>query len=225
MQQDGSGVRAVVERELRVAGVRPRDLRVVAELGLQESAKSAVEAGLGVTFMSRLAIEREIAEGRFDVATVAGIEPGRLFYCVRSGSRPLSRLTRTFLEFARGAARPASRRRGRRPAPAGARDAGGVGAVLRRGWLRVALRRRRSDGGAGCGRSRRRAPAALWRSLLRNVRSLNCDPSSGRGNRLRQHGTAVLLRLSLAGSDVSFAPVDKPLRSFVAAGRGSLTIS
>ncbi len=101
MQQDGSGVRAVVERELRVAGIRPRDLRVVAELGLQESAKSAVEAGLGVTFMSRLAIEREIAEGRFDVATVAGIEPGRLFYCVRSGSRPLSRLTRTFLEFAR----------------------------------------------------------------------------------------------------------------------------
>lgn len=101
VQQDGSGVRAVVERELRVAGIRPRDLRVVAELGLQESAKSAVEAGLGVTFMSRLAIEREIAEGRFDVATVAGIEPGRLFYCVRSGSRPLSRLTRTFLEFAR----------------------------------------------------------------------------------------------------------------------------
>ena len=86
VQQDGSGVRAVVERELRVAGIRPRDLRVVAELGLQESAKSAVEAGLGVTFMSRLAIEREIAEGRFDVATVAGIEPGRLFYCVRSAA-------------------------------------------------------------------------------------------------------------------------------------------
>jgi DNA-binding transcriptional LysR family regulator len=101
VQQDGSGVRAVVERELRVAGVRPRDLRVVAELGLQESAKSAVESGLGVTFMSRLAIEREIAEGRFAVANVTGIEPGRLFYCVRSASRPLSRLTRTFLEFAR----------------------------------------------------------------------------------------------------------------------------
>ena len=53
VQQDGSGVRAVVERELRVAGVRPRDLKIVAELGLQESAKSAVEAGLGASFMSR----------------------------------------------------------------------------------------------------------------------------------------------------------------------------
>jgi len=101
VQQEGSGVRAVVERELRVAGVRPRDLKVVAELGLQESAKSAVEAGLGVTFMSRLAVERELAEGRFAVASVEGVEPGRLFYAVRAANRTPGRLMRTFVAFAR----------------------------------------------------------------------------------------------------------------------------
>ena len=34
-----------MERELRAAGVRLRELDVVAELGLQESAKTAVEEG------------------------------------------------------------------------------------------------------------------------------------------------------------------------------------
>lgn len=101
VQQEGSGVRAVVERELRAAGIRPRDLNVVAELGLQESAKSAVEGGLGVTFMSRLAVERDLSEGRFGVATVDGLEPGRLFYAVRASNRPSSRLVRAFLDFSR----------------------------------------------------------------------------------------------------------------------------
>ncbi len=45
VQQEGSGVRAIVEAELRRLGVRPRDLNVVAELGLQESSQTAVEEG------------------------------------------------------------------------------------------------------------------------------------------------------------------------------------
>lgn len=88
VQQEGAGVRTVVERELRALGIRARDLNVVAELGLQESAKSAVEAGLGVTFLSRLAVEHELSEGRLDTASVRGLEPNRLFYAVRSAARP-----------------------------------------------------------------------------------------------------------------------------------------
>src|SRR3954470_17876154 len=42
LQQEGSGIRALMERELREAGVRQRDLDVVAELGLQDSANTAV---------------------------------------------------------------------------------------------------------------------------------------------------------------------------------------
>lgn len=101
VQQEGAGVRTVVERELRAAGVRVRDLNIVAELGLQESAKSAVEAGLGVTFLSRLAVERELDEGRLATATVKGLEAGRLFYAVRSASRPPGRLINSFLQFSR----------------------------------------------------------------------------------------------------------------------------
>ncbi len=99
IQQEGSGVRSVVERELRAVGVKQRDLNVIAELGLQESTKTAVEAGLGVTFMSRLAIEGD--DERFGVARVAGLDPNRLFYSVRPASRAVSRVLRAFLEFAR----------------------------------------------------------------------------------------------------------------------------
>jgi DNA-binding transcriptional LysR family regulator len=103
VQQEGAGVRTVVERELRAAGIRVRDLDVVAELGLQESAKTAVEAGLGATFLSRLAVERELEEGTLAAVSVAGLEPGRLFYAVRSASRPPGRLVAAFLGFARAA--------------------------------------------------------------------------------------------------------------------------
>lgn len=57
VMQEGAGVRQVVEDELRRLGLRLRDLDVRLELGLQESVRSAVEAGYGLTFISRAAVE------------------------------------------------------------------------------------------------------------------------------------------------------------------------
>jgi len=53
VMQEGAGVRQIVEDELRALGTRLRDLDVRLELGLQESVRSAVQAGYGVTFISR----------------------------------------------------------------------------------------------------------------------------------------------------------------------------
>src|SRR6266511_4045958 len=61
VMQDGAGVRQVIEDELRNAGMRLRDLDVRLELGLQESVRSAVLAGHGIAFISRLAIEADLA--------------------------------------------------------------------------------------------------------------------------------------------------------------------
>ena len=63
LMQEGAGVRQVIDDELREAGVRLRDLDVRLELGLQESARSAVLGGFGVTFISRSAIEADVAAG------------------------------------------------------------------------------------------------------------------------------------------------------------------
>src|SRR5437762_9229202 len=77
VMQEGAGVRQVIEDELRKAGTRLRDLDVRLELGLQESVKSAVEAGHGVTFISRTAVESELSAGTLATARVEGLEPSR----------------------------------------------------------------------------------------------------------------------------------------------------
>ena len=101
VMQAGAGVRHVIEDELRRAGVRVRDLEPRLELGLQESVKSAVAAGFGVAFISRTAIEAELAAGTLATARVAGVEPARQIYVVRPRGRTLSRPAETFLAFAR----------------------------------------------------------------------------------------------------------------------------
>ena len=75
VMQEGAGVRQVVEEELRRAGLRLRGLEPRLELGLQESVKSAVAAGYGVSFISRTAIEGELAAGTLASARVEGSSP------------------------------------------------------------------------------------------------------------------------------------------------------
>jgi DNA-binding transcriptional LysR family regulator len=101
VMQEGAGVRQVVEEELRRAGLRLRSLDPRLELGLQESVKSAVAAGYGVTFISRTAIEGELAAGTLASARVAGLEPSRQLYVVRAKGRAPTRAAKAFLEFAR----------------------------------------------------------------------------------------------------------------------------
>jgi DNA-binding transcriptional LysR family regulator len=101
VMQEGAGVRQVVEEELRRAGLRLRGLRPQLELGLQESVKSAVAAGYGVAFISRTAIEGELAAGTLAWARVADIEPSRQLYVVRARARPATRVVGAFLEFTR----------------------------------------------------------------------------------------------------------------------------
>ena len=100
VMQEGAGVRQVIEDELREAGTRLRDLDVRLELGLQESVKSAVEAGHGVTFISRTAVEPELAAGTLAEAGVRGLEPSREISLVRATGRVSTRVADGFVAFA-----------------------------------------------------------------------------------------------------------------------------
>jgi DNA-binding transcriptional LysR family regulator len=101
VMQEGAGVRQVVEEELRRAGLRLRGIEPKLELGLQESVKSAVAAGYGVAFISRTAIEGELAAGRLAAAQVEGVEPARQIYIVRARGRSATRAADAFLSFAK----------------------------------------------------------------------------------------------------------------------------
>jgi DNA-binding transcriptional LysR family regulator len=101
VMQDGAGVRQVIEDELRRAGVRLRELNVRLELGLQESVRSAVRAGYGVAFISRSAIESDLAAGTVGEARVQGLDPAREISLVRATGRTSTRAAQAFLDFAR----------------------------------------------------------------------------------------------------------------------------
>ncbi|HEX7084554.1 MAG TPA: LysR family transcriptional regulator [Gaiellaceae bacterium] len=101
VMQDGAGVRQVIEDELRTRGVRLRDLDVRLELGLQETVKTAVQRGYGVTFISRTSVEAELESGTLAVARVEGLEPSREISLVRGAGRSSTRAAQAFVEFAR----------------------------------------------------------------------------------------------------------------------------
>lgn len=67
----GSGTRRVVEAVLRNAGVRFKDLNVVMQMNSTEAIKAAVEAGIGIGFVSRRAIEKE---ARLDIVREVAVE-------------------------------------------------------------------------------------------------------------------------------------------------------
>ena len=101
VMQDGAGVRQVIEDELRKVGTRLRDLDVRMELGLQESVRSAVLAGHGVAFISRLAIDADLAAGTVATARVRGLDPAREILLARASGRSETRAARAFLAYAR----------------------------------------------------------------------------------------------------------------------------
>jgi DNA-binding transcriptional LysR family regulator len=101
LMQEGAGVRQIVEDALRRQGVRLRDLDVRLELGLQESVRRAVEAGYGVTFISRTAVEADLAAGRLAEARVEGLDATREISLASATGRARTRVADAFVTFAR----------------------------------------------------------------------------------------------------------------------------
>ena len=117
VMQEGAGVRQVVEDELRSMGIRLRDLATSLELGLQESVRSAVQAGYGVTFISRTAVESDLAAGTLAEARLEGMNAKREISLVRAAGRvpdPCRGGVRRVRAPARGGARRGRLRPGRR---------------------------------------------------------------------------------------------------------------
>lgn len=79
MREFGSGSRRVVEAALAKAGLKRKDLRTTMELDSTEGLLSAVEAGLGVTFVSRWAVRNQLSLGTLRVAHVKGLRLSRMF--------------------------------------------------------------------------------------------------------------------------------------------------
>jgi len=89
MREQGSGTRRVVETALHKAGIKLKAFTSVLNLDSTEAIKSAVEAGLGVGFVSRWAISKELELRTLKVVEVAGLRVARSFTLLsRTGPAP-----------------------------------------------------------------------------------------------------------------------------------------
>ena len=122
MRERGSGTRHVIEMALEHQGVKRSSLQIVMELDSTEAIKSAVEAGLGIGFVSRWAIAKDLRLGNnFKIVEVEGLSIKRQFLVTyASGPEPqgLALEFRRFL-IARAGLQRTSFKVGR-PEPAGA---------------------------------------------------------------------------------------------------------
>jgi DNA-binding transcriptional LysR family regulator len=100
-RERGSGTRAIAEAALASVGVHPP---VALELPSGEGVARAVEAGLGVSILSWLVVERAIAERRLAVVEITDLDLRRTFRLVTSRGRTLSPAARAFTSLVRAVA-------------------------------------------------------------------------------------------------------------------------
>lgn len=97
-REAASGTRQVVEERLEAAGFIIKPEQVVMELGSIEAIISAVEAGLGISLVSRWAADKSIRLGRVVIVPVQGVELKRDLYLVRR-RQPLDPAAEAFVGF------------------------------------------------------------------------------------------------------------------------------
>ena len=106
MRERGSGTRRVVELALERQGLKRNSLNITMELDSTEAIKSAVEAGLGIGFISRWAIAKDLRlNTSFKIVEVEGLRIQRdLLLAYLSGPEPhgLALEFRKFLFFRSG---------------------------------------------------------------------------------------------------------------------------
>jgi DNA-binding transcriptional LysR family regulator len=103
VREPGSGSREALERALETAGTSLADMDVIAEMGSTGAIKQAVKAGVGVSIISRRAVEDESRLGLLGCVTIRELKLARQFYVVTHAARSRSPLARAFVDFLKAA--------------------------------------------------------------------------------------------------------------------------
>lgn len=98
LPQQGSRTRQLVEQRLRTVGVT---LRVVMQLPGTEAVKKAVEANLGIGFVSGYAVKCEVMLGVLKMVPIQGVELLRHFELIYRRQKYFSPVAQRFREFIR----------------------------------------------------------------------------------------------------------------------------
>jgi len=105
-EKKAQGTRRVVEAALKAAGIQMKHTRIIMELDSTEAIKSAVEAGLGVGFVSRRAIQKEVKLDSLREAHITGLGIQRTFAIIYPRGSRAPRGRGCISPFSPGKARP-----------------------------------------------------------------------------------------------------------------------
>jgi len=101
LRETGSGTGKASADALQEAGIDPGGVRVAARLGSNEAVKRAVIAGIGVSFVSAISVQSELAQGALIQVPVAEVCIRREFYLASRKGRELSPAAGEFSEVLR----------------------------------------------------------------------------------------------------------------------------
>ncbi len=100
VREAGSGTRAILETALSQLGVGPEDIDIALELPSNEAVRGAVEAGSGITIISKLVVAASLQAKTLVALDVA--LPKRQFFALRHRERYFTRAEREFISIAAG---------------------------------------------------------------------------------------------------------------------------
>ncbi|MBI2527729.1 MAG: LysR family transcriptional regulator [Candidatus Rokubacteria bacterium] len=99
IRERGSGSRAALEAALQAAGLGLDAFRIVGEMGSTQAIKQAVKAGVGISVLSRRAVEEECRHGLLWCLGVKDLQVTRAFHVVTHRDRSRSPLAEAFRAF------------------------------------------------------------------------------------------------------------------------------
>ncbi len=99
LREEGSGTYTALYEALRAHDIAPEMLNVAMTLGNAEAVALAVEEGIGIGFVSKLAAARSVALGRAVEVAIEGFDLRHALYFVRNRRTPMTHSQRTFWEF------------------------------------------------------------------------------------------------------------------------------
>lgn len=100
LRELGSGTRAIFEAALPKLGLAAEDLEVALEVPSNEAVRAAVEAGSGVTAISRLVVANAIKAGTLVAVKLA--LPRRHFFVLRHKERYTTKAAQAFMDLVAG---------------------------------------------------------------------------------------------------------------------------
>ncbi|HAG50931.1 MAG TPA: LysR family transcriptional regulator [Deltaproteobacteria bacterium] len=98
IREKGSGSRKTLEETLKDVGINVEDLNIAAEVGSTEAVKQSVRAGIGVSFLSRIAVKDEIPNKTLVEISIKHLDISRHFYIVTNNTRALSPICQAFIK-------------------------------------------------------------------------------------------------------------------------------